>query len=362
MSRPIRATIDLAAFAQNLALARRHADGAGVLAVLKADAYGHGLERVLPAARHADGLAVLEIDAAARVRDAGFAGPVVLLEGCFDARELQEAARLGLTAVVHSEEQLEAFLAAKVERPIDAWLKLNSGMNRLGLRLSQFKAALARLEANGHTETITLMTHLANADDGRGVAQQIALLDEAAAGTAHPRSTANSAALLRHPEARGRWVRPGIMLYGATPFGDESARALGLEPVMTLESRVIAVQDLAAGESVGYGWNFRAPQPMRIGVVACGYADGYPRHAPTGTPVAIAGTRTHTVGRVSMDMLCVDLTAVPGAGVGATVELWGGFVPVDEVAALAGTVGYELLCALAPRVPVFVRGLEAPEA
>jgi alanine racemase len=360
MTRPIHATIHLAAFAHNLAVARRHAGAARVLAVLKADAYGHGLARVLPAARAADGLAVLDIEAAGCVRDAGFAGPVVLLEGCFDAGELREAVRLDLAPVIHAPDQLEEFMAARIERPIDVWLKLNSGMNRLGFRVPAFQAAMRRLDVPDRVRSLTLMTHFANADDGRGVAAQVALLETAAAGTAHPRSAANSAALLRHPEARGHWVRPGIVLYGATPFADVCARDLGLEPVMSLESRVIAVQSIAAGESVGYGWSFRAPQPMRIGVVACGYADGYPRHAPTGTPVAVAGTRTRTVGRVSMDMLCIDLTALPQAGVGTPVELWGGAVSVDEVAVLAGTVGYELLCALAPRVPVRVRTLEVP--
>lgn len=361
MSRPIRATIDLTAFAHNLTVARRHAGEARVLAVLKADAYGHGLERVLPAARLADGIAVLEFEAARRVRDFGFSGPVVLLEGCFDAPELMKAARLDLTPVVHCEEQLDALLAARIERPMEVWVKLNSGMNRLGFRPPAFRTALDRLDASDRVRQVTAMTHFANADDGRGVAEQMALLREAG-GLGRPTSLANSAALLRQPDARGQWVRPGIMLYGATPFADESAKALGLHPVMTLESQVIAVQELAAGESVGYGWSFRAPQPMRIGVVACGYADGYPRHAPTGTPVAVAGVRTYTVGRVSMDMLCVDLTRVPGAGVGAAVELWGRDVPVDDVAVPAGTVGYELLCALAPRVPVLVRGLDAPAA
>lgn len=361
MSRPIRATIDLAAFAHNLAVARRRAGDARVLAVVKADAYGHGLGRVLPAAGRADGLALLEIEGALQVRAAGFKGPVVLLEGCFDADELAEAARFDLTPVVHSGEQLETLLAARIGRPIDAWVKLNSGMNRLGFRPAAFTAAVERLEASGRVRQLTVMTHFANSDDGRGVGQQIALLREAA-GPRRPASLANSAALFRYPEARGAWVRPGIVLYGATPFADESAQALGLRPVMTLESRVIAVQELAAGEAVGYGWSFRAPQAMRIGVVACGYADGYPRHAPTGTPVAVEGVRTHTVGRVSMDMLCVDLSRTPAAGVGAPVELWGQAVPVDEVATLAGTVGYELLCALAPRVPVVVRGIESPAA
>lgn len=353
MPRPIRATVDLAAFAGNLAVARHHAGGARILAVLKANAYGHGLDRVLPAARAVDGIAVLEVEAAVRLRDQGYLGTVVLLEGCFGADDLGEALRLGVTPVVHTAEQVDALLDRPIDRPVDVWLKLNSGMNRLGFRLAEFEQARRRLAASSGIGSITSMTHFANADDGRGMAEQMALVEAAGAG---PWSLANSAALVRYPESRAAWVRPGIMLYGATPFADRSAAALGLQPVMTLASQVIAVQSVEAGESVGYGWTFTADRPMRVGIVACGYADGYPRLAPTGTPVAVAGVRTRTLGRVSMDMLYVDLSALPTAGVGAPVELWGPTIPVDEVAASVGTVGYELLCALAPRVPVLVRG------
>jgi len=359
MSRPIRATVDLAAFAHNLAVARRHAGTARILAVLKANAYGHGLDRLLPAARSADGLGVLEMEAAARLRDRGYRGTIVLLEGCFDAREIADALRLGVTPVVHGVDQLESLLGRRIERPVDVWLKLNTGMNRLGFRLAEFREARRRLEASGAIRAVTPMTHFANADDGRGVAEQLAVVKAAGDG---PWSLANSAALVRYPDSRAAWVRPGILLYGATPFADESAAALGLQPVMTLRSRVIAVQTLTTGEAIGYGWAFRAERAMRVGIVACGYADGYPRLAPTGTPVAVAGVRTRTLGRVSMDMLTVDLTAVPAAGVGAEVELWGATIPVDEVAAAAGTVGYELLCALAPRVPVDVRDDGDPPA
>ncbi|MEO8039718.1 MAG: alanine racemase [Betaproteobacteria bacterium] len=355
MPRPICATIDLAAFAHNLALARRCAGSARVLAVVKADAYGHGLLRVLPAAQRADGLAVLEIEAAVRAREAGFVGRIVLLEGCFDERDLEQAVHLDLTPVLHSAGQIDALARAAIERPIGVMLKLNSGMNRLGLRAAQFRTALAQVEHMAQVRDVILMSHFANADDQRGVAHQLAVFDAAISGSTQPVSLANSAALLRYPQTQRQWVRPGIMLYGATPFADQSAGELGLVPVMSLASRVIAVQTLAPGESVGYGASFTAARPMRIGVVACGYADGYPRHAPSGTPVMVAGQRTGTVGRVSMDMLCVDLTPVPAADVGAEVELWGRAVPVDEVATSSGTVGYELLCALAPRVPVRVR-------
>lgn len=357
MSRPIRATVDPAAFAHNLAVARSHAGPARILAVLKANAYGHGLDRLWPAAQAADGIAVLEMDAAVRLRGNGYTGSIVLLEGCFGAAELGEALRIGVTPVVHVHEQLEALLQARGGRPGEVWLKLNSGMNRLGFRLPAFREARQRLESSGWSGKLTLMTHFANADDGRGVAEQLAMVQAAGDG---PWSLANSAALLRYPASRAAWVRPGIMLYGATPFADQSAMALGLKPVMTLTSQVIAVQTLAAGESVGYGWTFTTREATRVGIVACGYADGYPRLAPTGTPVAVDGVRTRTLGRVSMDMLYVDLTTVPSAGIGSPVELWGQAVAVDEVAAPAGTVGYELLCALAPRVPVRVLGDASP--
>jgi alanine racemase len=235
-------------------------------------------------------------------------------------------------------------------------LKFNSGMNRLGFTGGAFRDALAALERHPGVAGITLMTHFAGADEGCGVEAQLAVFRDACRGARHAVTLANSAALVRVPAARGDWVRPGIMLYGATPFPDAPAATLDLRPAMTLSTRVIAVQDVRAGDGVGYGWSFRAERDTRVGIVACGYADGYPRHAGTGTPIAVDGRITRTLGRVSMDMLFADLTDVPGAGVGSPVECWGTQVPVDAVAAAAGTVGYELLCALAPRVPVSVVG------
>jgi len=223
-------------------------------------------------------------------------------------------------------------------------------MNRLGFAEGEFRAALERLERCAGE--ITLMTHFADADGKRGVRWQLERFEAATAGTGHSRSLANSAAVLRYPEAHAGWVRPGIMLYGCSPFADENAERLGLKPVMTLASELIAVRSLSAGDSVGYGCTFAASGPMRIGVVACGYADGYPRHAPTGTPVLVCGKRARTVGRVAMDMLFADLTGIPEAAVGSPVTLWGEGLSADEVAASAGTVSYELLCALSPRVPV----------
>lgn len=352
MTRPIQARIDSAALAHNLEVARRHAFGAAVIAVIKANGYGHGLLRVAAALAGAEGFAVLDLDDAVRLRQAGFRQRIVLLEGFFGADELAAVAENGLTAVIHCFEQIELLRSARLAVKPDVLIKINSGMNRLGFAPHVFPAALEALRAQPLVGDIALMTHFASADEAEGVAAQLACFQRLAQGMALPRCLANSAALLRYPEARGEWVRPGIMLYGASPFADASAAQLGLRPAMTLQSRIIAVQELQPGERVGYGGTFTAEQRMRIGIVACGYADGYPRHAPTGTPVRVAGMLTRTLGRVSMDMLCVDLSAVPRAAVGSAVTLWGEELPVEQVARSAGTISYELLCALAPRVPV----------
>ena len=355
MTRPIRATIDLSALRGNFALARQRAEGAPLWAVVKANAYGHGLLRTAEALDDlADGFALLDLDDAVALREAGFRQPILLLEGFFEADELPLLAEYGLTPVVHTLEQIEMLTGAALPARLPVYLKLNSGMNRLGLSAEEFHAALTALETSRNVSGITLMTHFADADLERGIAWQMARFEEAVQGCDHPVSLANSAALLRYPAARRGWARTGIMLYGSSPFPqDESAEALGLRPVMTLSSRLVAVQELAAGERVGYGGIFTAERSMRIGVAACGYADGYPRHAPTGTPILVEDRRTRTVGRVSMDMIMVDLEGIPDAGIGSPVVLWGEGLPVDDVAAAAGTVSYELLCALAQRVPVF---------
>ena len=350
MARPIRATIRLSALRSNLALAKRSAQQ--VLAVIKAAAYGHGLLRAASALSAADGFAVVDIDDAVRLREAGHTRRILLLEGFFEARELPAFAARALSAVVHNLEQLEMLERARLPSRLEVFLKVNTGMNRLGFPPDVLRSALARLDACGNVGDITLMTHLANADDARGIDWQLEAFRAATAGLKLPVSIANSAALLRYPDAARSWARPGIMLYGSSPFADRSAAELGLIPAMTLESQVIAVQNLMPGDSVGYGGAFTSERRMRMGVVACGYADGYPRHAGTGTPVLVDGRRTATLGRVSMDMLCVDLTDLPDAGLGSPVVLWGESMPVDEVAAAAGTVSYELLCALAPRVPI----------
>jgi alanine racemase len=356
MTRPIQARIRASALRNNLAVARRHARSARLMAVIKANAYGHGLMRTAGALHDADGLAVLDLEAALQLRRAGYGRCILLLEGFFELPELPVMAQHGLTTVVHSADQLRMLEALPLGAPVGVFLKLNTGMNRLGLSAAELRPALARLQVCRNVGEITLMTHFACADDAGGIAGQLERFDAATAGLALPVSLANSATLLRYPHAARGWVRAGIMLYGASPFTDRSAAQLGLEPVMTLESRLIAVHTLSPGDAVGYGAEFRAAGPMRIGVVACGYADGYPRHATTGTPILVDGRHTRTLGRVSMDMLCVDLTELPDAGVGAPVVLWGEGLPVEDVAAAAGTISYELLCALAPRVPV----VEAP--
>jgi alanine racemase len=352
MSRPIRATIHAAALAHNYAVAKRAAPASLAYAVIKADGYGHGAWRVASALAAADGFATLELDGAVQLRESGIAAPILLLEGVFSAAELREAAARKLAIVVHGEEQVRPLEGATLAAPVDVFLKINTGMNRLGFPPQLAGNVAARLKASRNVRSLTLMTHFATADGPTGVAEAMARFAAATRGLEERKSLANSAATLRHPGTHGDIVRPGILLYGATPFADASAASLGLKPAMTLASELIAIQSIGPGETVGYGAAFRAEKPMRIGVVACGYADGYPRVAPTGTPIVVAGVRTRTVGRISMDMTMVDLGEVPGARVGSPVELWGAQLPIDEVAASAGTVGYELMCAVASRVPV----------
>lgn len=360
MPRPIQALIDLAALAHNLAQARARAGGRRVWAVVKANAYGHGIERVLPAFDAADGLALLDLAEAERARAAGWRKPILLLEGFFEARDLPLLARLQLATIVHDTAQVD-MLAAHRGAPLEVQVKLNTGMNRLGFSPDAWPTVRDRLQSMPQVRLSTVAMHFASADaaDDGGpacVPEQLAVFERAVTGWTRERSLANSAALFMRPEVGGDWVRPGIALYGATPAAGTPAAHFGLRPAMQLRSRLIAVQHLAAGQCVGYGARWRATRACRIGVVACGYADGYPRVAPDGTPVAVGGRIVPLVGRVSMDMITVDLTEAPEAGVGSEVELWGSQVPIDGVAERAGTVGYELMCALAPRVPVDIVG------
>jgi len=351
VARPIRATISGEALRHNYGVAKRAAPRSKVIAVVKADGYGHGLARVAKALKDADGFGLIEPEYAVRLRESGLAQEILLLEGFFEARELPTLAASNIATAVHSEEQLRHLEAFKGGL-LDTYFKINTGMNRLGFTPAAARAALARLQACPAVKSVTLMTHFATADGPEGIGEAMRRFDEATAGITLPRSLANSAAIFAHPGTHADKVREGIALYGATPFSDRSAQSLSVKPAMTLTSELIAVQELAVGETIGYGATYRAGGVMRIGVVACGYADGYPRLAPSGTPVLVGGVRTKTAGRVSMDMITVDLTPVPQARVGAPVVLWGEGMPIDEVAASAGTVGYELMCALAPRVTV----------
>lgn len=352
--RPLAATIDLSAIAHNYAVAKRCAPGRQAFAVVKANAYGHGVREVVTALHDvADGFAVASLEEAAEVRALHGEARVLLLEGCFEAAEYQFAAQLGLDVVLHSEQQAQQLLAASLARPVNIWLKLDSGMHRLGFSVTALREWHGRLRGAVQIAELNLLSHFACADE-RGsemtelqLEQFLDLLDLDFA----QRSLANSAAILTIPAAHMDWLRPGIMLYGATPFADLGATELGLRPAMSLTAQLIACRDVQAGDSVGYGGAWRAERPSRIGTVSCGYADGYPRHAPRGTPVMVRGQRVGLVGRVSMDMLTVDLTDLPDAAVGDAVELWGAQLAVDEVAQAAGTIGYELLSKVTARVP-----------
>jgi alanine racemase len=363
MARPIQVLIHSQALRDNLAGVRQASRDARIWAVVKADAYGHGIQRVFDGLRAADGFAVLDLQEAQTLRDLGWRGPVLLLEGVFAQRDLELCSRLDLWHVVHHEGQIDMLSRHKTQLAQRVFLKMNTGMNRLGFAPARFRSAWVRLNALPQVDEISLMTHFAHADDAQGVDAQLQVFKDISHDLPGERSLANSAAVLRHgsrPEVTADWVRPGIALYGSAPDHPlHDAAHWGLRPAMSLRSQVIATQDLKAGDAVGYGGVFKAPSDMRIAVVACGYADGYPRHAPTGTPVLIDGQPCTTVGRVSMDMLCVDLTPVPQAGIGAAATLWGQastgeVLCIDDVAAAAGTVGYELMCALAPRVPISV--------
>jgi alanine racemase len=367
MPRPLHAIIHLDAMQHNLARAHACAPTAKVWAVVKANAYGHGLERGMRGFAQADGLALIETENALRLRELGWVKPILLLEGIFDDADVPLLAEQNINSTVHCFEQVKMLEYTQLYRPIDVHLKMNTGMNRLGFRPDEYAAAYKRLRAIPGIRNITLMTHFANADELEhprlSIAEQVRRFREGSFGLEGQRSLSNSGGVLHQAalakELHNDWVRPGIMLYGGTPGGGVSARDYGLLPTMTLKSEIIGIQRLEQGDTVGYGSRFEAPGPMTVGVVACGYADGYPRHAESGTPVLVDGVRTRMVGRVSMDMMTVDLTPIANARVGSKVTLWGDGLPIDEVAQAAGTIGYELMCALAPRVRVLEGRVDA---
>lgn len=352
MPRPIEAVINRGAFRHNLANLRKRAGSRFLWAVSKANSYGHGLAALVPSLALADGIAVLDLDEAARAREAGWQKPILLIEGFFDASDLEIVDELGLEILVHSRWQLEELEAHVFRRPVRLHLKVNTGMNRLGFEPAEIPA-LARAVEGSFTSFAGLVTHFANAEHDYpndaicSVGQQ---LRSYAPLADFPSCLANSAALLWHPEAQGGAVRAGIAMYGVSPSDSVSSDDLGLVPVMTLKSRILAIQNLAAGQSVGYGSRHVTRAPARIGVIACGYADGYPRQAIENREVVVRGKRAPIVGSISMDMTTVDLTALPEASEGDDVELWGCQMPVNEVAARHGTIGYELLANLNERV------------
>ena len=350
--RPARALIHLDALRHNYRLARE-LGGGKALAVIKADAYGHGAVRCAQALEdEADGFAVACIEEALELRAAGIRAPILLLEGFFAADELALIDVHDLWCVVQADWQIDAIEQSHPTHPFTIWLMLDSGMHRLGLATQDYRASLQRLQALPQVGKVVTATHFARADelDCLRTDEQLARFEQTATATSLPRSLSNSAALLGWPGVRSEWARPGLMLYGATPFPAPHPVAARLQPVMTVESQVIAVREIAVGEPVGYGAHFVARRPTRVGVVAMGYADGYPQFAPNGTPVSIDGQPGELIGRVSMDMLTVDLTEHPAAGMGSRVELWGAQVPINTVAARAKRSAYDVLCGL-KRVP-----------
>lgn len=351
--RPARALIDLQALRHNYRQARM-LGGGRALAVVKADAYGHGAVRCAQALQgEADGFAVACIEEALELREAGIHAPILLLEGFFEAGELALIEAHGFWCVVHAQWQVEALERSVRSRPLKVWLKLDSGMHRVGLSAAECEAAWQRLKAMPQVEAQVLMSHFARADELEHPysREQATVFADMHARLQAETSLSNSPALLGWPQLRSDWARPGLMLYGANPFGHAHPLADALLPAMTLESRIISVRELPAGEPIGYGGRFVTAGPTRVGVVAMGYADGYPQNAPDGTTVAIEGRPGRLIGRVSMDMLTVDLTEHPAAGVGSRVELWGRQVRVGELAAQCGASAYQLLSGLkrAPR-------------
>ncbi|MFO1505055.1 MAG: alanine racemase [Steroidobacteraceae bacterium] len=353
----IRAEVSAAALRANLARIREVAPASRVMAVVKANAYGHGLvpTALCLAGADADAFGVARLDEAMALRGAGIRGRIVLLEGVFDAEQLAEAARQSLDIVVHEAEQLALLEATPHGQRFVVWLKIDTGMNRLGFRPSAAEAALLRLQRLGdRVLDLRLMTHFASADerDSKLTRQQLARFDVLTQGRGWARSLANSAAIFAQPDSHADWVRPGLALYGVSPFADQVGAHLGLHAAMRLVSSVIAVREVPAGETVGYGGVWRAVRDSRVAIIAGGYGDGLPRALPNGTPVLVRGRRAQLAGRVSMDMIAVDVTGVPGVQVGDPAVLWGPELPVEEIAAHAGTLSYELLCAVSQRVPL----------
>ena len=352
MSRAALAPLHLGALRRNLARLRQKANGAKVLAIIQADGYGHGLERVARALGEADAFGVAALGDGLRLRAAGIASRIVVLSGPDEAADLAEFRRLRLDAVVHHESQLRWLEADHDARTLRVWLKVDTGMHRLGLMPEETVDAHARLRALTNVAEIALMTHLAASDefDNDLTARQVGAFEAATSGLAGVRSLANSAAVLGWPQSRGDWVRAGGLLYGLSVIPKTTGSDLGFEPAMTLSTRLISVKRIKKGESIGYAATWQCPEDMPIGVAAIGYGDGYPRSAASGTPVLVNGVRAAIVGRVSMDLIAIDLRSVTEAQVGDRVALWGRGLAVEEIAAQAGTISYDLTCGMTKRV------------
>jgi alanine racemase len=358
VSRLIRAVIDTRALRSNLATVRARAPGARVMAVVKANAYGHGLVPTALALADADAFAVARLEEGLALRAAGVTAPIILLEGVFASEQLLEAARHGFDIVVHDPLQIELLEAFSGAHRFVVWMKIDTGMNRLGFRPADFPAAHERVKAMLPAPLeIRLLTHLARADDQDDATnkQQIAKFKAAIGDLDYATSISNSAGVLSGAGSDADWVRPGLALYGVSPFSDRKGGDLGLQPAMSLESTVIATRRVPKGETVGYGGTWKAARNSSIAIVAAGYGDGLPRNLPSETPVLIADKRAPIVGRVSMDMIAVDVTDLPPVFVGDPVILWGAGLPVEEIAHHAGTIPYELLCSVSQRVPLELR-------
>lgn len=366
MTQRVLARINLAAVRNNLDKVGQLAPESKIMAVVKANAYGHGVADITSALQAADGFAVASVEEGLELRElgreSGVEKSICVLSAFYSCGDIPLLIRYRLTPNLHSQYQvalLEAYNPAP--NPLNVWLKFDSGMHRVGIQPGHLDEILTRLEAIEWIGNIGLMSHLACADDVSNdySNRQIDTFEACTRGYSKmPRSLANSAGIVAWPKSRMNWVRPGIMLYGSSPMLDQSAETLGLQPVMTLESKLISIQQLNEGDSIGYGSTWTCDESMPVGVVACGYGDGYPRQAPSGTLVLIEGIKVPIIGRVSMDMISVDLRACPGAKIGSKVILWGEGLPVDDIAKAAGTISYQLLCSVASRVPRVVQNQE----
>lgn len=357
MGRPIRAIIDLSALQHNLGIIRSYAEDAKVMAVIKANAYGHGLIDVASALSSADGFAVADLNEAKALRDAGFNQSICLFAGCYCKIDFEQGLQLDVEPVIHCSEQLD-LLEQLSHSPKGLWLKIDSGMHRLGFSPEQVEGAINRLKNLAPGPTISLMSHLANADQSQNKTNQSQQLifETATNDYDYPRSLLNSAGLIGQQLAAYDWVRPGIALYGSSPITNQSAKDLGLKPVMTLKTKIISIKDVAQGDRVGYGGSWTAPQTTRIATIACGYGDGYPRHAGNQTPVLVNGQRVPLVGRVSMDLMTLDVSQLTNVTIGDEAILWGQGLAIDEIAEAVDTISYQLMCNISARVPRLIAG------